>query len=83
MTPAPSSPLSYFRLLQLVSPALPVGAYAYSQGLEAAVEAGWVDSEASLAEWVGTLLDATLGRVDVPLLARLHAAWRRADPAGV
>ena len=34
--------LALLRLCHLVSPALPVGAYAYSQGLEYAVQAGWV-----------------------------------------
>ena len=34
------------RLLQLASPALPVGAYTYSQGLEWAVEAATVRDEA-------------------------------------
>lgn len=71
--------LPHLRLLQLVSPALPIGAYAYSQGLESAVQAGWVGDEASLADWIGTLLDTAIARVDVPLLARLHAAWRRGD----
>jgi urease accessory protein len=32
--------MSLARLLQLASPTLPVGAYSYSQGLEAAIEAG-------------------------------------------
>ena len=38
------------RLLQLVSPALPIGAFAYSQGLEQAVATGWVANEASAGE---------------------------------
>ena len=37
------------RLLQLVSPALPIGAFAYSQGLEQAVASGWVTDEATAA----------------------------------
>ncbi len=39
--------LAFARLLQLASPTLPVGAYSYSQGLEAAVEAGIVHDAAS------------------------------------
>ena len=62
------------RLLQLASPALPVGAYAYSQGLEWAVEAGWVADEATLGRWLDEQLTESFGRVDLPLLARLHAA---------
>jgi hypothetical protein len=48
-SPPPLNPLALLRLLQLCSPALPVGAYAYSQGLECAVERGWVRDEASAA----------------------------------
>lgn len=67
------------RLFQLASPALPVGAYAYSQGLEWAVAAGWVVDEATLAEWLGEQLRHSLPRVDLPILVRLHAAARAAD----
>ena len=45
------------RLLQLASPALPVGAYSYSQGLEWAVEAGTVQDEATALTWIGDLLE--------------------------
>ena len=40
--------LSLIRALQLASGTLPVGAYAYSQGLEWAVEAQWVSNEQTL-----------------------------------
>jgi urease accessory protein len=36
------------RLWQLLSPTLPIGAYAYSRGLEYAIAAGWVRDEMSL-----------------------------------
>jgi len=39
--------LILLRLLRLASPALPTGAFAYSQGLEWAVEAGLVRDAAS------------------------------------
>lgn len=67
------------RLLQLASPALPVGAYAYSQGLEWAVAAGWVSDEPTLAGWVGDQLAHSIGGVDLPILARLCDAARRGD----
>jgi len=67
------------RLCHLVSPALPVGAYAYSQGLEYAVEAGWVGDEASTFEWIESLARAAVGTLDLPVLLRLHAAWRACD----
>ena len=44
------------RLLQLASPALPIGAYSYSQGLEWAVEAGVVRDAAGAQAWIGDLL---------------------------
>ncbi|AOV15990.1 urease accessory protein UreF [Acidihalobacter aeolianus] len=75
--------LALLRLMQLVSPALPVGAYAYSQGLEAAVEAGWVHDEATAAAWIEGVLAHGLTGADLPLLARLHAAWAAQDEAAV
>ena len=73
-TPPLTAPLARVRLLQLVSPSLPIGAFTYSQGLEWAVERRWVDDEASLATWLDELLQGPLARTDLPLLARLHAA---------
>jgi urease accessory protein len=61
------------RLLQLASPALPVGAYTYSQGLEWAVEAGTVKDEATALAWISDQLEWNLGRFEVPLLARMMA----------
>src|SRR6188768_2064539 len=71
--------LTLLRVLQLASPTLPVGAYAYSQGLEWAVEARWVSDEASLAEWLGDQLEHSFARIDLPILVRLHEAARRGD----
>lgn len=68
--------LSLTRLLQLASPALPVGAYTYSQGLEWAVEAGTVKDEATALRWIGDQLEWNLGRYEAPLLARMMAAWQ-------
>jgi len=67
------------RLLQLASQSLPVGAYAYSQGLESAVEAGWVKDEASLSNWLQEQLSHSIGRVDLPVFARFHDAACRGD----
>ncbi len=65
------------RLLQLTSPALPIGAYAYSQGLESAIHRGSVTDGPTVAAWIGGLLDHGVGRLDAPVLVRLHRAWRR------
>ena len=70
-----STDLALARLLQLASPALPVGAYSYSQGLEAAVEARLVRDTASAAAWIGDVLAYTVARLEAPLWWRLHAAW--------
>jgi urease accessory protein len=67
------------RLLQLISPALPVGAYAYSQGLETAVTQGWVHDEESAWRWLDGLLNNPLCYLDVPVFARLYRAWQAAD----
>jgi urease accessory protein len=77
------APASLLRLMALVSPALPIGGFAYSQGLEQAVALGWVHDEASAGAWIIGLATESLARVEVPLLARLHAAWSTRDVAVV
>jgi urease accessory protein len=77
------SPPGLLRLLQLASPTLPVGAYAYSQGLEWAVDSGWVYDEASAADWIGGVLSAGPAQLEVPVLARLYRAWENDDLAQV
>ena len=67
------------RLFSLVSPALPVGAYAYSQGLEYAAESGWVTDEASAFDWLDGLSRHSVGTLDLPILLRLHRAWDSND----
>jgi urease accessory protein len=67
------------RLLQLTSPALPVGAFAYSQGLEYAAHAGWIADEATALDWLRGVLAGPLCHVDLPLLRRMHAAWGQGD----
>jgi len=73
-----TAPISLLRLLQLVSPTLPVGAFAYSQGLERAAAQG-LDNEAKARQWIAGIMEHSLARLDVPVLARLHAAWGRGD----
>jgi urease accessory protein len=76
-----TSPLLH--LMQLVSPALPVGAYAYSQGLEFAVERGWVNNLASTESWIGEVLAHSLGGLDLPVLQRQWRAWQGNDLVAV
>ncbi|AUN93519.1 urease accessory protein UreF [Pseudazoarcus pumilus] len=75
--------LPLVRLLQLASPALPVGAYTYSQGLEWAVESGSVKNEAGTARWIGDALSHNLARFEAPLAAALMQAWNDGDDARV
>ena len=72
-------PRALLRLCHLVSPALPVGAYAYSQGLEYAVQAGWVHDEATALDWLTGLSQQGVGTLDLPILLRLHHAWSTPD----
>ena len=58
------------RLTQWLSPAFPVGSYAYSHGLEWAISAGDVTTAAQLQRWIGTVLTEGAGRTDAILLAQ-------------
>ncbi|WP_439859265.1 urease accessory protein UreF [Pseudomonas sp. MBLB4136] len=71
--------LRLLRLLQLASPGLPVGGFTYSQGLEFAVEAGWVRDAEGFRAWQREQLEDTLGHLDWPVLARLYHACRDDD----
>lgn len=66
-------------LLWLASPALPVGGFSYSEGLEAAVEAGLVRDESSAASWLADQLHLGLARSELALLAQATEAWRARD----
>lgn len=70
-------------LLQLASPSLPIGAYSYSQGLEAALEKGLVGDEASAREWIAQSLHDMVARFEVPLLWRLMQAFEARDAQAV
>ncbi len=67
--------LALLRLLQLVSPGLPIGAYCYSQGLERAVDDGWISNADDADAWIGGVMEHSLTHIDLPLLARLYDAW--------
>ncbi|MDF0731979.1 urease accessory protein UreF [Pseudomonas entomophila] len=71
--------LALLRLLQLASPGLPVGGFTYSQGLEWAVEAGWVRDTTGFCAWQREQLHDTLGCLDWPVLARLYQACAAED----
>jgi urease accessory protein len=66
-------------LMQLASPALPVGGFSYSEGLEAAVECGLVSDEAGAGDWLIDQLQLSLQRCDMAVLAAALPAWQRCD----
>jgi urease accessory protein len=72
-------PAPLLQLLWLASPALPVGGFSYSEGLEAAIEAGAVLDEAGAQTWLLDQLALGLARGELPLLAQTIAAWRAHD----
>ncbi|GAA0312589.1 urease accessory protein UreF [Rhodovulum strictum] len=80
MTTAMATDAQILTLVQWLSPAYPVGAFAYSHGLEWAVQEGAVTDAASLRDWLADLLDHGAGRSDAILLA---AAYNAADTAAL
>jgi urease accessory protein len=85
MEPAtpPLTPGALIELIRLASPALPVGGFSYSEGLEAAVDAGWLADEAAVARWLVDQLHLGLARSDLPAAAQAFIAWRAGDLARV
>ncbi|MEQ8896966.1 MAG: urease accessory protein UreF [Roseovarius sp.] len=61
-------------LMQWLSPAYPLGSFAFSHGLESAVRAGWVLDAESLENWLADLLTDGSGHNDAILLRLAHAA---------
>jgi urease accessory protein len=67
------------RLMWLASPALPVGGFSYSEGLEAAVEAGLAGNETLAGDWLLDQLQLSLARCDLALVAQAIVAWQVGD----
>lgn len=74
--PAAIDAQAWLGLMQLASPALPVGGFSYSEGLEAAVDAGHVTNEAQARAWLLDQLRLALGRADLPACAAAMRAWQ-------
>lgn len=70
-------------LQQLSSPALPIGGFTYSQGLEAAVELRLIHDEASATRWITAQLHAVMAPSEAPLWCLLFDAWQRQDEGAV
>jgi urease accessory protein len=71
-----TTPDALLKLIWLASPVLPVGGFSYSEGLEAAVDAGHVRDEAQARRWLVDQLRLALARSDLPVVAEAIRAWR-------
>ena len=70
---------SLLQLIWLASPALPVGGFSYSEGLEVAVERAGVATENAASDWLADQLHLTLARSELAVIAQAIPAWREAD----
>ncbi len=70
-------------MLRLGSAALPIGAFAYSQGLESAIAQGEVTGGPTAEQWITGVLENSILTCDIPLLTRMHSAWQVGDSDGV
>jgi urease accessory protein len=77
------SAASLLQLIWLASPALPVGGFSYSEGLEAAVEWAGVATESIASDWLCDQLHLSLARADLAVVAQALPAWRAGDATRV
>lgn len=61
-------------LTQWLSPSYPLGSFAYSHGLEAAIRWGWIEDEARLLEWLSGVITEGSGFSDATLILQAYRA---------
>jgi urease accessory protein len=71
----PLSPDTLMRLMWLASPALAVGGFSYSEGLESAVEQGWVFDESTASAWLVDQMYLCQAKGDWSLVAQAITTW--------
>ena len=74
---------SMLQLMWLASPALPIGGFSYSEGMEAAINADLVATECDAADWLVQQLHLTQSRGDMAAIAQAFSAWQRVDTTRV
>ena len=75
--------MSLAKLLQLASPTLPVGAYSYSGGLEAACEAEVVTDAATAERWIGDVMEFSMARMEAPILFSFLLSFYKKDSSKI
>ncbi|WP_008308717.1 urease accessory protein UreF [Leptolyngbya sp. PCC 6406] len=78
-----TSAAALLRLLQLASPALPVGAYSYSEGVETLIHQGRITSGENLAHWLIQELEMGAIRLEAAVMGRAMVAWQESDLAAL
>jgi urease accessory protein len=83
MSTSTDGALPLLRLMHLVSPSLPIGGFTYSQGIEWAVETGWIRDAEDLEAWMAEQIGSSLTYLDLPLLVRMQAAALERDHTAI
>jgi urease accessory protein len=78
-----SEAAALYRLMTWLSPSFPVGGFAYSSGIEWAVEVGDIRDAVSLQNWLAAMLADGAGFCDGVFLAQAHRAVEFCDDAGL